>query len=214
MSKLSQTTIENLYSVYYAATDEFRRIGQPGLADRLFEVYGHELTAWDAWYGDGEDPDEMPEYRPTMADLNAELRPLGYKGIGGKNPRVIKLSVEAPVVEEEPEDKAAALIEAAELAAQQARPRTDLIEPESLVAVEVKDEPTLRDLHGDLITTSYRQPASPERHEVILYRSVTAAGVMIHRQYVRTQGEGTRPEESTFRLDAEGARWNRVPFGG
>lgn len=91
MAKLSMSALNNMYKAYYAATEELRSIGEPGYADRLHENFGHELTAWDAWYGDGEDPDQIPDYRPTMADLNYELKQYGYKAIGGKNPRVVKL---------------------------------------------------------------------------------------------------------------------------
>lgn len=89
---VTRKQIENLYKVYYAATEEFRRIGFPGRSEVIHENFMHEVAAWDAWYDNGEDPHERPdEYRPTMSDLNYWLGKFGYKGIGGKNPRVVKL---------------------------------------------------------------------------------------------------------------------------
>lgn len=88
---LSKSALENLYKVYYAATATLRAGGQDGAAERLFEDFGHELTAWDSWYDDGARADERPDYSPTMAGLNAELKRYGLKGIGGRNPRVVKL---------------------------------------------------------------------------------------------------------------------------
>lgn len=88
---LTKSALENLYRVYLAATSALRAEGKDGEAERLFEDFGHELTAWDSWYDDGAEPDERPDYRPTMAELNRELKRYGYKGIGGKNPRVVKL---------------------------------------------------------------------------------------------------------------------------
>lgn len=88
---ISKARIENIYRVVIAAKDEFERIGQPGWCDRLTENFSHELSAWEVWYEESEDPRDMPTYTPTMADLNHELAKYGYKGIGGKNPRVVKL---------------------------------------------------------------------------------------------------------------------------
>jgi hypothetical protein len=91
VSVLSRKTLENLYAVYFKATTEFRAIGKEDWAERLHEDFGHELTAWDSWYDDEQDPHQIPDYRPTMADLNHELKKHGYRGVGGKHPRVVKL---------------------------------------------------------------------------------------------------------------------------
>jgi tRNA U34 5-methylaminomethyl-2-thiouridine-forming methyltransferase MnmC len=89
---VTQKRLEALYTVYYKATEALRQDGQEGHAERLHEDFGHELSAWDAWYGDGQDPHERPDqWNPTMADLNYELKKYGFKAIGGKNPRVEKL---------------------------------------------------------------------------------------------------------------------------
>ena len=89
---VTRKTLEALYTVYYKATEALRQDGQAGHAERLHEDYGHELSAWSAWYDNGEYADERPdEYRPTLAGLNAELKGYGFKAIGGKNPRVVKL---------------------------------------------------------------------------------------------------------------------------
>lgn len=90
---ISQSALNNLYAVYLAATAEFRSIGQPGWADALTDDIGHELISIDVWYDEGADPDERPDYSPSMADLNYVLAKHGYKGVGGKNPRVVKLPV-------------------------------------------------------------------------------------------------------------------------
>lgn len=88
---ISKSALENLYKVYHAATAEFRAIGRAGWAESLHGDFGHELSAVDSWYDDGARNDERPDYSPTMADLNYYLKRYGYKGVGGKNPRVIKL---------------------------------------------------------------------------------------------------------------------------
>jgi hypothetical protein len=88
---VTRTALENMYKVVHKATAEFERIGQPGWSNALHEDFTHELSAWDSWYDDGEDPRERPDYSPTMRDLNYFLAKRGYKGIGGKNPRVVKL---------------------------------------------------------------------------------------------------------------------------
>lgn len=88
---ITQSALNNLFAVYHAATELFRSTGRDGWADSLTDDIGHELISLDVWFDEGADPDERPDYSPTMADLNYYLAKLGYKGIGGKNPRVVKL---------------------------------------------------------------------------------------------------------------------------
>jgi hypothetical protein len=47
--------------------------------------------AWDVWYDEGARADERPDYSPTLAALNGELKRYGLRGVGGKTPRVVKL---------------------------------------------------------------------------------------------------------------------------
>jgi hypothetical protein len=91
---ISQSALNNLYKVYEAATAEFRAIGQAGWAEALHEDFGHELSAVDSWYDEGARGDERPYYSPSMADLNYYLRKRGYKGVGGKTPRVVTIHVD------------------------------------------------------------------------------------------------------------------------
>lgn len=91
---ISQSALNNLYAVYHAATTHFRSIGKPGWAEALHEDFGHELSAVDAWYDEGARADERPDYSPSMADLNYYLRKRGYKGVGGKTPRVVSLHID------------------------------------------------------------------------------------------------------------------------
>lgn len=89
---VTRKAIENMYAAYHEATAKLREDGKEGHADNLFETFGHELSAWDAWYDDGSYPEERPdEYKPTMASLNVELKEYGYKAIGGKNPRIVSV---------------------------------------------------------------------------------------------------------------------------
>lgn len=88
---VSKSALNNMYRAYSAASKTLRDAGMGGAADRLFEDFGHELTAWDSWYDDGARPEERPDYAPTMANLNFELKRYGYRAVGGKNPRVVRL---------------------------------------------------------------------------------------------------------------------------
>lgn len=87
--------IDNLYKIYDKAREVADETGDERLREYLSDEINPWLHSWMVWEESGSDPRERPsnEYRPvpSVAALNKELAFVGYKGRGGKNPKVWKI---------------------------------------------------------------------------------------------------------------------------